>query len=46
MIRGNLFGNDPGTITLLCGPPPMLKFACYPNLEKLGFEKDLDIFEF
>lgn len=35
-------GTD-GKITqvLMCGPPPMLKFACIPNLDELGFsEKD------
>jgi cytochrome-b5 reductase len=24
---------------LMCGPPPMLKFACIPNLEKVGFSE-------
>ena len=24
---------------LMCGPPPMVKFACLPNLEALGFKK-------
>ena len=24
------------TIILMCGPPPMIKHACLPNLEKLG----------
>lgn len=24
----------------MCGPPPMIKFACYPNLEALGFTDD------
>lgn len=24
------------TLVLMCGPPPMIKFACIPNLEKLG----------
>ena len=26
------------TLILLCGPPPMIKFACKPNLEKLGYD--------
>ena len=26
---------------LMCGPPPMIKFACLPNLEKLGFSGDM-----
>ncbi|KAI2499635.1 oxidoreductase [Fragilaria crotonensis] len=29
----------------MCGPPPMIKFACYPNLEALGFT-DNDWFTF
>jgi cytochrome-b5 reductase len=29
----------------MCGPPPMIKFACYPNLEALGFT-DGDWFTF
>lgn len=24
----------------MCGPPPMVKFACLPNLEALGFSED------
>eukprot|EP00051_Salpingoeca_urceolata_P000855 m.36615 g.36615 ORF g.36615 m.36615 type:complete len:313 (-) comp11037_c0_seq2:104-1042(-) len=27
------------TQVLVCGPPPMVKFACRPNLEKLGFSE-------
>lgn len=25
---------------LLCGPPPMIKFACRPALQELGFGED------
>ena len=28
-------GDD--VLICICGPPPMIKFACVPNLEKLGF---------
>ncbi len=38
MIREHLFpaaGND--TLALMCGPPPMINFACVPNLEKVGY---------
>lgn len=28
------------TQVLMCGPPPMLKFACYPNLKELGCDED------
>ena len=27
------------TIIFMCGPPPMIKFACKPNLDKLGYSK-------
>lgn len=30
-------GNNASTQILMCGPPPMLKFACIPALEELGF---------
>ncbi|EFO18282.1 diaphorase [Loa loa] len=36
-------GND--TVILMCGPPPMIKFACIPSLDKLGYpESDRLIF--
>lgn len=31
---------DGSTQILMCGPPPMLKFACIPNLEQLGYKED------
>jgi len=31
---------DGSSQVLMCGPPPMIKFACIPNLEKLGFKAD------
>ena len=46
MCQTHLFEHAPGTITLLCGPPPMLKFACYPALEEMGYEKGLNAIEF
>ena len=27
----------------MCGPPPMVKFACQQNLDKLGYKKDVQI---
>eukprot|EP01065_Artemidia_motanka_P020536 TRINITY_DN2458_c0_g1_i1.p2 TRINITY_DN2458_c0_g1~~TRINITY_DN2458_c0_g1_i1.p2 ORF type:complete len:465 (+),score=206.00 TRINITY_DN2458_c0_g1_i1:60-1397(+) len=36
MVRSRLFPAGDDTITLLCGPPPMIKFACHPNLDKCG----------
>ncbi len=40
MIRENLFAAGPDSLVLMCGPPPMINFACMPNLEKLGHSKD------
>jgi cytochrome-b5 reductase len=36
MIEQHLPGPSSDTIILLCGPPPMINFACLPNLDKLG----------
>uniref|UniRef100_A0A6A7FNF7 NADH-cytochrome b5 reductase n=1 Tax=Hirondellea gigas TaxID=1518452 RepID=A0A6A7FNF7_9CRUS len=36
MISSHLFPPSDNPLTLLCGPPPMVNFACIPNLEKLG----------
>eukprot|EP00899_Mesostigma_viride_P005008 jgi/Mesvir1/14508/Mv05207-RA.1 len=40
MVRATLPVPEEGVICLLCGPPPMLNFACYPNLEKYGYDKE------
>ena len=37
-------GND-DTLLLVCGPPPMIKFACEPAFKELGFSED-DYFAF
>lgn len=42
MIQDNLFPPSSDTITVMCGPPPMINFACLPNLEKLNYEKELN----
>jgi cytochrome-b5 reductase len=40
-----LFEKREGTQFFICGPPPMIKFACQPALEELGFSaKDWVIF--
>ena len=31
------------TLILMCGPPPMVKFACQQNLDKLGYPKSMQI---
>lgn len=41
MIKAHLFEPSKRSITLMCGPPPMINFACMPNLEALGYESDL-----
>ena len=37
--------DDHSTQILMCGPPPMLRYACMPALESLGFTED-DWFRF
>lgn len=39
MIRECLPAPGDDCLVLLCGPPPMIDFACKPNLEKLGHAK-------
>ncbi|CAH0551503.1 unnamed protein product [Brassicogethes aeneus] len=41
MLKEHLFPPSEDNIILMCGPPPMINFACLPNLEKLGHSKDL-----
>ncbi|GBF94750.1 NADH-cytochrome b5 reductase [Raphidocelis subcapitata] len=36
MISDHLLAPGPESIVAMCGPPGMIKFACLPNLEKLG----------
>ncbi|CAL4102270.1 unnamed protein product, partial [Meganyctiphanes norvegica] len=36
MMSEHLFPPADDTLTLMCGPPPMINFACQPNLDKLG----------
>ncbi|KAK9727357.1 Nitrate reductase [NADH] 1 [Basidiobolus ranarum] len=38
MIRNHLPKPVEDTVVLMSGPPPMLKFTCIPNLEKLGYD--------
>ncbi|XP_051821302.1 NADH-cytochrome b5 reductase 2 [Antechinus flavipes] len=40
MIKDHLPPPGDDTIILMCGPPPMIQFACQPNLEKLGYAQD------
>jgi len=41
MISSHLFPPAPDTLVLMCGPPPMVNFACIPNLDKLGYDPNL-----
>lgn len=36
MIKDHLPAPSTDTLVVLCGPPPMIQYACLPNLEKLG----------
>ncbi|KAL7734532.1 hypothetical protein ACLKA6_010849 [Drosophila palustris] len=40
MIGAHLLPANDETIVLLCGPPPMINFACNPALDKLGYHPD------
>jgi cytochrome-b5 reductase len=37
MIAAHMPLPGPDTQIFMCGPPPMIKFACIPNLQKLGY---------
>ena len=41
MIAKHLPPPGDDTIILMCGPPPMIKFACNPNLDKLGYKTEM-----
>lgn len=40
MIQKYLPGPDDSTQIFMCGPPPMIKFACLPSLQELGFTEN------
>jgi len=40
MIEEHLFAPSDDHLVVLCGPPPMINFACIPNLDKLGFDPE------
>ena len=40
MVKQSLHPAGDDTLCLMCGPPPMLKFACTPNLLKIGYKED------
>lgn len=39
MIKEHMPPPSDDSIILMCGPPPMIKFACTPNLDKLGYSE-------
>jgi len=39
MIKECLPAPSDETVVLMCGPPPMIEFACKKNLEELGYAK-------
>ena len=36
MVRERLFPYAASTLAVMCGPPPMIRFACLPHLAKQG----------
>lgn len=41
MIKDHMFPPSSDILVLMCGPPPMINFACNPNLDKLGYDPKL-----
>lgn len=41
MIQEHLFPPADDSLVVMCGPPPMIHYACDPALESLGYNKDL-----
>ena len=39
MVRAHLPAPGENTYIFMCGPPPMIKFACMPNLLKVGHKE-------
>ncbi|PXF50055.1 Nitrate reductase [NADH] [Gracilariopsis chorda] len=40
MIRDHIPAPGNDSFVGMCGPPPMINFACIPNLEKIGFDEN------
>ena len=43
MISKHLPPPAPKTLVIMCGPPPMVQYACKANLDKLGYDKKLQL---
>jgi len=40
MIKEHLPAPSDDTLIVMCGPPPMIQYACQPNLDKLGHAEE------
>ncbi|KAJ6666373.1 hypothetical protein lerEdw1_000646 [Lerista edwardsae] len=41
MIKDHMPPPQDDVLILMCGPPPMIQYACIPNLDKLGYSKEM-----
>ncbi|CAH8509638.1 unnamed protein product [Schistosoma turkestanicum] len=41
MLQEHIYPSKEDTLTLICGPPPFIEFACLPSLAKLNYPKNL-----
>ncbi|KAG8142597.1 putative NADH-cytochrome b5 reductase protein [Naja naja] len=41
MLKEHMPPPQDDVLILMCGPPPMIQYACLPNLEKLGYTKEM-----
>ncbi|XP_072047871.1 NADH-cytochrome b5 reductase 3-like isoform X3 [Amphiura filiformis] len=41
MLKDHMPPPGDDTIILMCGPPPMIDYACLPNLDKLGYTQEM-----
>ena len=41
MIKDHLFPPADDHLVVMCGPPPMVNFACIPNLDKLEYNPEM-----
>ncbi|XP_062856880.1 NADH-cytochrome b5 reductase 2 isoform X2 [Trichomycterus rosablanca] len=40
MLKEHLPAPASDVLIVMCGPPPMIQYACLPNLNKLGFQQE------
>ncbi|XP_042324314.1 NADH-cytochrome b5 reductase 3-like isoform X2 [Sceloporus undulatus] len=41
MLKDHMPPPQDDVLILMCGPPPMIQYACIPNLDKLGYSKEM-----